>query len=245
MLAGRYVPDHAPRTIRNQGAILDHATRLADRLHQLLAQGDRPLLPGGDCSTLLGVALQLRRRGRFGLIHIDGHTDFRHPSDSTKVANLAGEDLAAACGLHYPQLSNIDDLAPYVDPADVIHIGCRLDDVHLDECRRRMRAVVTAAEWNDSPRVVDSAVQSLLSDPDLAGYGVHVDVDVLDPSHLPAVDSPDPGGVTPEALSELLSQLWPKAVGMTVGVLDPDLDPDARCARLVSRIILDAVAPRN
>jgi arginase len=242
VLAGRYVPEHQSGTVRNQTAIIDHATRLAERLGHAMTGGDRPLVLGGDCSTLLGVALNLRRRGRYGLIHIDGHTDLLHPGNSTNVANLAGEDLAAACGLHYPQLSNIDGLAPYVDPRDAIHIGCRLEDEHLDECRSRLRAVVTASEWNHSADAVKSAVQSLTADGDLDGYWVHVDVDVLDPSFLPAVDSPDPGGVSPQVLSALLRQLWPGAAGMTVGILDPDLDRDTRYAQLVAHIVIEAVA---
>lgn len=83
----------------------------------------------------------------------------------------------------------------------------------------------------------------MASRPGLLGYWIHVDVDVIDPSYLPAVDSPDPGGVTPDALAELLGQIWPGAAGMNIGILDPDLDPDGSYTRLVAAIILQAVAP--
>ncbi|GAA1534402.1 hypothetical protein GCM10009762_05850 [Dermacoccus barathri] len=75
----------------------------------------------------------------------------------------------------------------------------------------------------------------------LDGFWVHVDVDVLDPDHMPAVDSPDPGGISPALLSEALDALWPRAVGMTVGILDPDLDPAGQYAVQVATIILEAV----
>ena len=55
-----------------------------------------------------------------------------------------------------------------------------------------------------------------------------IDVDVLDPSVLPAVDSPDPGGLFPDELVALLQSLAPSAIGASVTVFDPDLDPDAR-----------------
>jgi hypothetical protein len=45
----------------------------------------------------------------------------------------------------------------------------------------------------------------------LAGYWLHLDVDVLDPGHLPAVDSPEPGGLSPEELTALLAALAPAA----------------------------------
>src|SRR6266568_3515332 len=96
----RYVDDALPGRLRNQDAILDYSTRLADRLGALIVSGQRPLVLGGDCSLLLGVGLVLRRLGRYGLVHVDGHTDFRHPGNSAQCASLAGEDLAAAVGLH-------------------------------------------------------------------------------------------------------------------------------------------------
>ena len=69
------------------------------------------------------------------------------------------------------------------------------------------------------------------------GYWIHVDVDVLDPTFIPAVDSPDPGGLTLDQLIELLTALAPWAIEAQVTVFDPDLDPDARYAARLSEII--------
>lgn len=241
VIAGRYQPEVAPGQVRNQEAILTHAHQLAAQVRALLSDGHRPLLLGGDCSTLLGVALGLSMQGRYGLVHIDGHTDFRHPGNSDRVANLAGEDLACATGLHYRQLSDIDGRAPYIHPRDVIHAGCRDDDEHLAECRQTLGAVIPATEWIADESQTLQMLSELHHRRDLDGYWVHVDVDVLDPSHMPAVDSPDPGGLTPEVLTRGLRELWRGAAGMTVGILDPDLDPGRRHARLVAQIILDAL----
>lgn len=241
VLAGRYKPDHQPDEIRNQAGILEHAARLAEALAAQVADGHRPLVLGGDCSTLLGCTLALRRRGRYALVHVDGHTDFRHPGNSTAVANLAGEDFAAACGLHHPRISDIDTLAPYIHPENVVQIGCRSNDENLAECRSRLGGVITAPEWTDDPRAAAQDVRAVVTRDELDGYWVHVDVDVLDPEYLPAVDSPDSGGVSPDALVDLLTQIWPGCVGMTVGILDPDLDPDGRYARLVADVILRSI----
>jgi arginase len=45
----------------------------------------------------IGPLLALRRRGRYGLVFLDGHAGFQHPSDEPngKVASL---DLAVATG---------------------------------------------------------------------------------------------------------------------------------------------------
>src|SRR5262249_46471538 len=84
----------------------------------------------------------------------------------------------------------------------------------------------------------DATAQALerLTARDLHGFWIHVDADVLDPIHMPAVDSPTPGGPTPGGLVSLLAPLvrHPKALGMELTIYDPALDPDRSCAaRLV------------
>ena len=74
------------------------------------------------------------------------------------------------------------------------------------------------------------------------GYWLQVDVDVLDPSFMPAVDSPDPGGLDPQQLVELLKALAPGAIGGQVTVFDPDLDPDGRYATLLAETIAAGMA---
>ena len=112
VLPGRYADDVAPGRLRNQGLIVEHARRLADRIGALRRAGQAPLVLGGDCSLLVAAGLALRRAGRYGLAHLDGHTDFRHPGNSAACTSLAGEDLAAAVGRHWPAVADIDGLGP-------------------------------------------------------------------------------------------------------------------------------------
>ena len=66
--------------------------------------------------------------------------------------------------------------------------------------------------------------------PELDGFWIHLDADVLDPSIIPAVDCPEPGGLTVEELTTLLARLVrsPRFAGIDVTLLDPDLDPDGK-----------------
>ena len=77
----------------------------------------------------------------------------------------------------------------------------------------------------------------------LDGYWLHLDVDILDPGVMPAVDSPDPGGLGAAELTGLLAALAPRAVGAQVTVFDPDLDPDGSHARLLTDILVAGLAP--
>ncbi len=240
VLPGRYVDDGDPTAgrVRNQDGLVDHAYRLAARLENVLVAGQAPLVLGGDCSLLVGAGLALARRGRHGLVHVDGHTDFRHPGNSEVCLSLAGEDLAAAVGRHWPAVADLDRRGPYFAARDVVHVGCREDDEHLQETSEILGAVIPAQQVRRAG--VQQAVRrarDVVGAAHLRGYWLHVDVDVLDPRYLPAVDSPDPGGLDPDELTELLTALAPGAIGAQVTVFDPDLDPDGRCARLLTDIL--------
>jgi arginase len=240
VLSGRYVDDGDPAAgrVRNQDALVDHSRRLATRLEHLLAAGHSPLVLGGDCSLLVGTGLALRRRGGYGLVHIDGHTDFRHPGNNAVCLSLAGEDLAAAVGQHWPAVANLDGLSPYFSAPDVVHIGCRDNDEHLAETRQLLGAVIPARQVReDGVEGIARTARAVVGRGHLAGYWLHLDVDVLDPEHLPAVDSPDPGGLDPKELAALLAALSPAAVGAQVTVFDPDLDPDGRYAHLLTDVL--------
>jgi arginase len=243
IIPGRYVDDDASRPagrVRNEQAIVAHARRLADRIVGVI-DGDRtPMVLGGDCSLLLAAGIALSSRDGAGLIHVDGHTDFRHPGNSDGCASVAGEDLAAAIGLHWPAISNIDGHEPYFAAARTAHIGCREDDEELEEAASILGLVLPARSAAQAGMVEAArAARRVAGD---VGYWLHVDVDVLDPTFMPAVDSPDPGGLTPAELVELLASLAPGAIGAQVTVFDPDLDPDGRHASLLTDIIVSGLA---
>ena len=146
VLPGRYADDAAPGSLRNQAAIIEHARRLAGRIDLLRAGGLAPLVLGGDCSILVAAGISLRRAlCRYGLVHLDGHTDFRNPGNSDRCASLAGEDLAAAVGRHCPAIADIDGLGPYFAPADSAHAGCRDDDEEFGEATEMLGAVLRAS----------------------------------------------------------------------------------------------------
>lgn len=244
VLPGRYVDDAnvGSGRLRNQDAIIDHSRRLADRITMVLDRGEAPLVLGGDCSILVGAGISLARRGRYGLVHLDGHTDFRHPGNTDRWASLGGEDLAAAVGRHVPEVADIDRLGPYFRAADTVHVGCRDNDEHLAEARSCLAAVIPASSVRRrGPKEIVSAVLQFVAADALDGFWLHLDVDILDPAHMPAVDSPDPGGLTPQELEDLLEGVAPAATGAEVTIFDPDLDPDGSHAALLSTLLADGL----
>jgi hypothetical protein len=56
-----------------------------------------------------GLALR-RTPGRYGLVYLDGHTDFRNPGNSDLCASLAGRISPPPWGRHWPAIADIDGL---------------------------------------------------------------------------------------------------------------------------------------
>jgi arginase len=215
-------PRYTPRN--RERAIGTYSVRLADRIEEWLDRGAFPVVLGGDCSILLGSALALKRRGRHGLVFVDAHSDYRHPGNSRSVGAVAGEDLALATGLGGP-LADLGGERPLIRADDVVAIGIRPDDPYLGEIRQAGITVSDRATWPDRR------------------YWVHFDVDVLDESVMPAVDSPTPGGLGWAEAERLLHELvWEDgAVGLQVTIFDPDLDPPGDLAARLAELLVKAI----
>ncbi len=228
---GRYVGTWSPGDgVRNSAAIAAYTRALASRIASIRSSGGFPVVLGGDCSISLGAMLALRRTGRYGIAYLDGHDDFRHLGVAEHVGAAAGEDLAIMTGRGADDLADIDGLRPYVRDSDVRVLGVRTAE--------SSQLAAAGISFVSSEELMTSGV-SLPSFPDVDGFWVHVDIDVLDPAYVSAVDSPDPGGLDPDTLVSLLRGLLalPGAAGFELTVFDPDLDPDGRQAELVADVL--------
>ncbi|MEU7864486.1 arginase family protein [Nonomuraea sp. NPDC049141] len=218
----------------NAAAMATYTVSLANRVGALLKDDRFPIILGGDCSILLGTTLALARRGRYGLVFIDGHDDFRHAGNSSNIGAAAGEDLALVTGRGQADLTDIEGRRPYTRDSDVVVVGVRDADPNQDELDDLGIPV-----WNvsrirqEGPAVIAGAAITHLERAELDGFWVHLDADVLDPRVMPAVDSLDPGGLEHGELVSLLSPLLaaPGCAGLQVTIFDPDLDPDGRLAQ--------------
>ncbi|MFH8344409.1 arginase family protein [Streptomyces sp. NPDC018045] len=230
-------------------AIAEYTRRLATRVAAHVRDGEFPVLLGGDCSILLGAALGLRRTGRYGIVHLDGHSDFRHPGNTDRngpVGAAAGEGAAQITGRGQADLTGIDGLGPYVRDSDLHLLGIRDDDEDRAELTSLGIAHHTAGEIRrQGPDAVARKTLRDLQNTAPDGFWIHLDADVLDPSVMPFVDSPGPGGLLPGELRGLLLPLAasPRCAGLDLTVYDPDLDPAGTGAALLAGLLESALAP--
>ncbi|WP_216215795.1 arginase family protein [Amycolatopsis aidingensis] len=230
--------------VRNAAGIAEYSRRLAARIDRIHGRNGFPVVLGGDCSIVLGAALALRRRGRYGLAYLDGHDDFRHPGIApTAGSAAAGECLALATGRGAAELTDLDGLRPYVADSDVVLLGAR-EEESVETAAAGIRGVPSQRIMAAGTAEALALATETLTRPGLDGFWVHVDIDVLDPAIVSAVDSPDPGGLDVDTLVALLRGLLdlPGAVGFELTVFDPDLDPDGSQAAVVAEVIERAFA---
>ncbi len=140
-----------------------------------------PLVVSGDCTTSLGVLAGLQRSGHnVGIVWFDAHADF-HTEDTTTSGYLGGMPLALAVGVGLPTLPAALGLRP-VTESRVVLVDARDTDpgehVLLDQ------SSVTRVH-------VPGLNAGNLPDGELY---LHVDVDVCDPTDVPDLLYPAPGG---------------------------------------------------
>lgn len=210
----------------NAAAMATYSVKLADRVERLLHDEKFVVLLGGECSNLLGPALAMKRLGRYGVVYLDGHSDFRTVDNSPYVGAAGGEALALVTGRGQADLTDLEGLSPYFQ--DSALLGIRDDDEYVGDVHTAGIPVWSAAKIKEDPEAAANGVLEHLQSEELDGFWVHLDVDILDAEIMPAVDSPDPGGIDHAQLRALLRPLLaaPTCVGIDIGIFDPDLDPD-------------------
>ena len=206
------------------GDVRRASTAIASRVREVLEAGERPLIVGGDCTLLLGV-FQALPRG-CGLWFVDGHADF-FDGESSPTGEAADMDLAILTG-HGPR-GLLERGEPMLEPAAVVLLGHRPAELHSDVARENSRLdpaihALTAPEVRErGPASVGTEAAARLAE---RPAWLHLDLDVLDESVLPAVSYPQSLGLDWDELIALVRPLVdaPNFLGASVADFNPDRD---------------------
>jgi arginase len=227
----------------NPRGIAEYSPRLADTVGTVLDRGEFPLVLGGDCTILLGCMLALDRRGRHGLLFIDGHSDFYQPEANVN-GEAASSDLAFATGRGPEVLTTFEGRRPLVRDGDVVIFGSRDAEEARQYRSQPLPGGIRAFELDEVRRLGAKAAAReavrLLARDELPGFWIHLDADVLDDEIMPAVDYRLPRGLSwSEADTVLRTALGSgRALGMDLTIFNPRLDPTGS----VGRALVDCLA---
>ena len=158
-----------------------------------VAEAESPVVYAGDCVSTIGVLAGLQRRGTHPtLLFFDAHGDF-HTWETSQSGFIGGMPLAMLTGRGEQSIVAGAGLTPLPD-ARVVLIDGRDLDPGEDE------AVAAAGIGHRSVAELTSNIPS-------GPLYVHVDGDVVDPTDMPAMNYPAPGGPSLEDVRQAIVQL--------------------------------------
>lgn len=213
--------------ILNANSLIEYAREQAYLINNLLTRNKFPFILGGDCSILLGSAIALKQKGNYALFYLDGHTDFMDISLS-ETGGVGGMAASIVTGNGHEKLTNILNLSPYIKEENLWCAGNReYDDEYENEIRNSSATYISLNDLRQ--KGISNCAAAFLSEVEnknLDGFWLHIDVDVLNDTIMPCVDSRTPDGLTYDEFNELTSHLFQskKLCGLEITILDPDLD---------------------
>ncbi len=197
---------------------------------------------GGDCAADLASvqhAVASRPAGDLALIWLDAHGDLNDVTTSPSGA-FHGMVLRALLGDAPRGLASTG--AEVLSPSNVILAGTRaLDDgesAYVDDAGIRVLSVDDLAD----PAIVIAAIEATGA----SAVYLHVDLDVLDPATVAGIGFPEPFGIQPEQLSDLIRAVRGRfeMVGAALTEFAPDsLDAASADLAVILRILGAFTAP--
>ncbi len=239
-----YDPQRDPETrMRNPRGIAAYSIALADAVGEILDREEFPVVLGGDCSILLGGLLALRRRGRYGLLFLDGHADFYQP-DAEPNGEAASMELALATGRGPAVVTDLEGRRPLLRDEDAVAFAFRDADQAAEHGSQPLPPDLRAVSLAEVRRIgVEPAVRAAAAHLTRAGgpgdFWIHLDADVLDDAVMPAVDYRMPGGLGWAELETALRTAIGsgRAVGLDITIFNPRLDPNGSIARSLAETV--------
>lgn len=170
-------------------------TRLV--VEDILAAGKMPVALGGEHTVTLGIAKGLGDRvAKTAIVSFDAHLDLR----------------TEFLGLTLSHTTFMQLISKQVKPAKIIEVGTR--SVSKEELSYAKKAKV---DFFTSQQIIKQGSEQVIAElkKKLEPYEnvyLTVDMDVLDPAYVPAVQNPEPEGINPTALLDIACTLCDKRV---------------------------------
>lgn len=166
-------------------------------VEDILAVGKMPVVLAGEHSATLGIAKGLgERAAKTAIVSFDAHLDLR----------------TEFMGLTLSHTTFMQLISKLVKPAKIIEVGTR--SVCKEELTFAKKAKV---DFFTSQQIIKQSSEQVVEEltKKLEPYEnvyLTVDMDVLDPAYVPAVQNPEPEGISPTALLDIVCAICDKRV---------------------------------
>ncbi|TMP99703.1 MAG: hypothetical protein E6K99_04075 [Thaumarchaeota archaeon] len=233
--------DSGPKKFRNS----TYVAKATERIRRAAGQASErefAIFVGGECSLVMGSlsGMKSRRRGRAGILWMDAHGDFNTP-ETTPSGFIGGMCLALACGRGRPLSQETEEgRGPLLGEDAVVHLGSRaLDRLEEITMKESEITLVSAKELRKGGAAEYGRRAARLLSDRCDWCVLHIDLDVIDPREMPAVNFLEPNGISTEDV--LLGARGLKETGKLKAVeftsYDPLRDANRACGRRVVKLI--------
>ncbi|MEJ7763475.1 MAG: arginase family protein, partial [Thermomicrobiales bacterium] len=189
----------AGRTAVNIGLLGAHTARA---IGDALGAGESALVLAGDDTATIGVLAGLQRAhgagASVGVVWFDAHGDFNTPETSYSGI-LAGMPVAILAGLAGPLWRGAAGLAAPMPTDRIVLAGARELDQKEETLLRSTDVRIVTTEEVRAGDPLSLAVSRLAGA--VERLWVHIDLDVLDPRHVPSASTPAPKGLEIDELA--------------------------------------------
>jgi agmatinase len=203
-----------------------HYTRAEAAIRKIVAKGALPVTIGGDHGVTTPLLRGFSDEGPITVVHVDAHIDWRDHVNGVRD------------GLSSP----IRRASEMAHVKDIYQIGMRAQG------SARPEEVAAAAEYGShivpAYQVHDEGMDAVLAMiPDGGRYYITIDADGLDPTVMPAVEGPAPGGLTFHQVRKLIHGLVKKGrvVGMDIVEITPSIDVNMISCITAGRLIVNLI----
>jgi arginase len=237
--------DDANPKLLNSHQVIAVCISVASFVRNACEQGHFPLILGAEDSVIMGImeGLQQGLGESIGLIYLDAHGDFNVP-ETTPSGLIGGMDVAILTGRGPDSLTKIFGHKPQLREEQIAIFGARdLDPPEREMLNESKVHLYTMDKMREigPERAMEQAIEELSQI--ARRIYVHVDIDVLDPSEIGALQMPVPGGLE---LAECASSLrvvrqTGKLCGLAVMVFNAHKDPHGTEAAKLNRLIVESL----
>lgn len=209
---------------------------VAERVKEVVADGYRPIVVGGDHSVALGSISGVVSSKKAGVIWIDAHGDMNTPETSPS-GNTHGMVLSALMGYGDPKLTNLNK-DNFLDPKDVVIFGAR--DLDPGELKFISETGVNVITWEEiSTLGLEGALKRVKELLKVESLHISFDLDSVDPEEAPGVSVPVKGGLKRGEVLEIFSSLEDtyEVTSVDIVELNPLKDREGRSVEIVKSLI--------
>ena len=202
-----------------------NSQRTTDSVRSILERGAIPVCLGGDDSVPIPIIRAFDAGGPLTILQVDAHLDYRDEVEGIREGYSSPMRRAS-------EMSHVER---------IIQVGLRgvgsARPSDVDEARAAGNLLVTARELRERgvPWLLDQV-------PPDASVFLSFDCDGLDPSVLPAVSAPAPGGLSYPEAWDLLAGMRSRLAGAVFTEYVPELDANELSALTITRLICGLIS---